>query len=155
MASIQEILLMMLAPYQYWLLTLGLAIFKPFALVFDGTIRIESILHSLLRIWSLTILPKLHSGLVLRQQRLHQILIFNWVKMSFFTDGKGQARVVYEQATPDGLWHTLCRDNGLRIVTPASHVSLLDQPDFSNVPSTPLNYHREVGIASQKRRRRS
>ena len=29
-----------------------------------------------------------------------------------FTDGKGsQARVVYEGATPDGLWHTLRRDN--------------------------------------------
>ena len=58
-----------------------------------------------------------------------------------FTDGKGsQARVVYKGATPDGLWHTLCRDDGSRIVTPASHVSLLDQPDFSKVPSTPLDY---------------
>jgi hypothetical protein len=68
-----------------------------------------------------------------------------------FTDGKGsQARVVYEGAMPDGLWHTLCRDHGSRIVTPASHVSLLDQPDFSNVPSTPLDYRREVGIGISK-----
>jgi hypothetical protein len=68
-----------------------------------------------------------------------------------FTDGKGsQARIVYEGATPDGLWHTLHRDDGLRIVTPASHVSLLDQPDFSNVPSTPLDHRREVGIGISK-----
>ena len=68
-----------------------------------------------------------------------------------FTDGKGsQARVVCEGATPDGLWHTLCRDNGSRIVTPASHVSLLDQLGFSNMPSTPLDYCREVGIGISK-----
>jgi hypothetical protein len=71
--------------------------------------------------------------------------------MSFFTDGKGsQARVVYKGATADGLWHTLHRDDGSRIVTPASHVSLLDQPVFSNVPSTPLDYCREVGIGISK-----
>ena len=54
-----------------------------------------------------------------------------------FTDGKGsQARVVY--------------DDGSRIVTSASHVSFLDQPDFSNLPSTPLNYRNEVGTGISK-----
>ena len=51
---------------------------------------------------------------------------------------------------PDGLWRTLCRDNESRIVTQASHVSFLDQPDFSNVPSTPFDYCKEAGTGISK-----
>ena len=68
-----------------------------------------------------------------------------------FTDGKGsQARVVYKGAMLDGLWHTLCREDGSSIVTPASHLSFLDQPDFSNMPSTPLDYRKEIGTGISK-----
>jgi hypothetical protein len=64
-----------------------------------------------------------------------------------YRNGKGlQARMVYEGAMPDGLWHTLRRDDGLKVVTPPSHVHFLDQPDFSNILSTPLDYRNEVGI---------
>ena len=68
-----------------------------------------------------------------------------------YTDGSGsQSRMVYEGATPDGLWHTLRRDNGVKVVTPPSHVHFLEQPDFSNIPSTPLDYCNEVGIGILK-----
>ncbi len=53
-------------------------------------------------------------------------------------------------ATPDGLWHTLRRDDGSKVVTPPSHVRFLEQPDFSNIPSTPLDYRNEVGIGISK-----
>jgi hypothetical protein len=58
--------------------------------------------------------------------------------------------MVYEGATPDGHWHTLCRDDGSKVVTPPSHVRFLEQPDFSNIPSTPLDYRNEVGIGISK-----
>jgi len=68
-----------------------------------------------------------------------------------YTDGKGlQAKMVNEGATPDGLWHTLRLDNGSKVVTPPSHVHFLDQPDFSNIPSTLLDYSNEVGIGISK-----
>ena len=68
-----------------------------------------------------------------------------------YTDGKGlQAKMVNEGATPDGLWHTLRWDDGSKVVTPPSHVHFLDQPDFSNIPSTLLDYRNEVGIGISK-----
>ncbi len=64
-----------------------------------------------------------------------------------YTDGAGnQERVVHKGATPDGLWHTLCRQVSSKIVTPSSNLCFLDQPDFLNIPSTPLEYQQEVGI---------
>jgi hypothetical protein len=62
-----------------------------------------------------------------------------------------RACVIYKRATPDGLWHTLCRDDGSKVVTPASRVSFLDQPDFTNIPSTLLKYQKEVGIGISKK----
>ena len=68
-----------------------------------------------------------------------------------YTDGTGsQSRMVYEGATPDGLWHTLHRVDGSKVVTPPSHVRFLEQPHFSNIPSTPLDYQNEVGIGISK-----
>ena len=58
--------------------------------------------------------------------------------------------MIYEGAMPDALWHTLCRDDGSKVVTPPSHVHFLEQPDFSNIPSTPLDYRNEVGIGILK-----
>jgi hypothetical protein len=51
-----------------------------------------------------------------------------------------QERVVYKGATPDGLWHTLCKQDPSKIVIPSSNLCFLDQPDFSSIPSTPLEY---------------
>ena len=68
-----------------------------------------------------------------------------------YTDGSGsQLRMVYEGATSDGLWHTLHRDDGSKVMTPRSHVCFLEQPDFSNILSTPLDYRNEVGIGISK-----
>jgi hypothetical protein len=64
-----------------------------------------------------------------------------------FHDGQGlQETVVYEGATPDGRWHTIRRSDGSKMVVPDCHLRLFGQPDFSNVPSTPLDYRKEVGI---------
>ncbi len=69
----------------------------------------------------------------------------------FYTDGEGtQERVVYKGATPDGQWHTLCQSNTSKLVTPGSHIQFLTQPYFSNIPSTPLDYCREVGVGLSK-----
>ena len=35
-------------------------------------------------------------------------------------------------------------------MTPPNHVHFLEQPDFSNIPSTPLDYRNEVGIGISK-----
>ncbi len=64
-----------------------------------------------------------------------------------YTDGEGnQERVVYKGATPDGQWHTLQRRNTLKLVFPGSHLCFLKQPDFTNIPLIPLNYHRKVDV---------
>ncbi len=71
-----------------------------------------------------------------------------------YTDDIGnQERVVYEGATPDGLWHTLRNKDTSKIVTPSSNVKFLGQPDFGNLPSTPLDYCREVSVGLSKRRK--
>jgi hypothetical protein len=58
-----------------------------------------------------------------------------------FLDGEGvQEQMVYKGATPDGQWQTLQKRDGSKDVTLGSYVRLLDQPSFSNIPSTPLDY---------------
>jgi hypothetical protein len=66
---------------------------------------------------------------------------FELVQDGLYTNGAGsEERVVYEGAIPDGLWHTLCRQDSSKIVTPSSNLCFLDQPNFLNIPSTPLEY---------------
>ena len=68
-----------------------------------------------------------------------------------YTDDVGnQERVVYKGATPDGQWHTLRKKDTLKIVSPSSNVKFLEQPDFGNLPSTPLDYCREVSVRISK-----
>ena len=68
-----------------------------------------------------------------------------------YTDDVGnQERVVYKGATPDGQWHTLRKKDTLKIVSPSSNVKFLEQPDFGNLPSTPLDYCREVSVGISK-----
>jgi hypothetical protein len=69
----------------------------------------------------------------------------------FYTDGEGnQERVVYEGAMPDGQWHTLRQSDAPKLVTPGSHLCFLKQPDFTNIPSTQLDYHRKVVVGLSK-----
>ena len=60
--------------------------------------------------------------------------------------GSQETTVVYEGAMPDGKWHTIRRRDGSTMVVPDCHLRLFGQPDFSNIPSTPLDYRKEVGI---------
>ena len=63
-----------------------------------------------------------------------------------YRDGKGSnLPAVYEGATADGLTHTIRLQNGSRIDVHDSNLQLIDQPDFANIPRTPLEYRNEVG----------
>ena len=53
--------------------------------------------------------------------------------------------VVYEGAISDGTLHTARFAEGSKLVVHNSYLQLLDQPDFSNMPKTPLDYRNEVG----------
>ncbi|KAL7532041.1 hypothetical protein ACHAXR_004390 [Thalassiosira sp. AJA248-18] len=63
-----------------------------------------------------------------------------------YRDGKGNnVTAVYEGASADGLTHTVHLENGTRVDVHDSNLQLLDQPDFANMPRTPLDYRNEVG----------
>eukprot|EP00957_Ditylum_brightwellii_P193124 14704516-Ditylum_brightwellii.AAC.1 len=63
-----------------------------------------------------------------------------------YEDGKGNnVTVVYKGASADKLTHTVCLQNGTKIDVHDSNLQLLDQPDLSNIPKTPLHYQNEVG----------
>ena len=59
-------------------------------------------------------------------------------------EGKS-VEVVYEGSTSDGLSHTVRCKDGSKIVVHDSNLQLLKQPDFTNIPKTPLDYRNEVG----------
>ena len=59
-------------------------------------------------------------------------------------EGKSKA-VVYEGASSDGLSHTVRCKDGSKVVVHDSNLQLLKQPDFTNIPKTPLDYRNEVG----------
>lgn len=63
-----------------------------------------------------------------------------------YRDGKGNnVTAVYEGASADGLTHTVRLENGTRVDVHDSNLQLIDQPDFANIPRTPLDYRNEVG----------
>jgi hypothetical protein len=63
-----------------------------------------------------------------------------------YIDGKGSSKtVVYEGATPDGLHHTIRQKDGTKLNVRNFHLWIKHQPDLSNIPSTPLEYCKEVG----------
>ena len=67
------------------------------------------------------------------------------MSLSYF-DGKGKAEmVVYEGASPDGLSHTIRRQDRTKLVVHDSYLRLKLQPDLSNIPASPLEFRREVG----------
>ena len=63
-----------------------------------------------------------------------------------YRDGKGNnVTAVYEGASADNLTHTVRLQDGTKLDVHDSNLQLLDQPDFSNIPKTPLDYRNEVG----------
>lgn len=67
------------------------------------------------------------------------------MSLSYY-DGQGNAEmVVYEGASPDGMTHIVWRKDGSKLQVHDSYLRLKLQPDLSNLPSTPLDYCKEVG----------
>ena len=67
------------------------------------------------------------------------------MSLSFY-DGTGQAKtVVYEGVMPDGLTHTVRRQDGTRLNVHDAHLHLKMQADLTNIPQMPLDYCKEVG----------
>ena len=63
-----------------------------------------------------------------------------------FSDGIGQAEtVVYEGVMPDGLTHTVRRQDGTRLNVHNAHPCLKMQADLTDIPQTPLDYCKELG----------
>ena len=59
--------------------------------------------------------------------------------------GQGESRAVaYEEASADGKSHTVCIKDGSKFVVRNNNLQLLNQPDFANIPKTPLDYRKEV-----------
>ena len=56
-----------------------------------------------------------------------------------YRDGTGKnATAVYEGASANGQMHTIRLEDGARLDTHDSNLQLLKQPEFSNIPKTPL-----------------
>ena len=63
-----------------------------------------------------------------------------------YRDGQGKNLPVFcEGASADGLPHTVRLEYGTKLTFHDSNLQLLDQPNFSNIPKTPLDYRNEVG----------
>ena len=63
-----------------------------------------------------------------------------------YCDGTGKnVPVVYKGASANSLKHIIRLKDGARLDTNDSNLQLIDQPNFSNIPKTPLNYRNEVG----------
>ena len=53
--------------------------------------------------------------------------------------------VVHDGASADGLLHTIRLKDNTKVSFYDINLQLLDQPSFSNMPNTPLDYRNEVG----------
>ena len=63
-----------------------------------------------------------------------------------YRDGMGKSvSVVYKGASADSLTHTIRLEDGSKLHIQYRNLQLIDQPDFSNLPKTPLDYRNEVG----------
>ena len=58
---------------------------------------------------------------------------------------KESETVVYEGASADGLLHTIRLEDKNKLSVCDSNLQLLNQPNFLNMPNTPLDYRNEVG----------
>ena len=58
-----------------------------------------------------------------------------------YCDGMGNSEaVVYEVASADILTHTIRIEDGSKLQIHDRKLQLIDQPDFSNLPKTSLDY---------------
>ncbi len=63
-----------------------------------------------------------------------------------YINGNGSSEtVVYKGAMPDDLHHTIRQKDGTKLNVLDFHLQIKHQPDLSNIPSTPLDYCKEVG----------
>ena len=63
-----------------------------------------------------------------------------------YCDGKGNSVAgVYEGASSDILTHKIRLEDGSKLHIHDINLQLIDQPDFSNFPKTPMDYRNEVG----------
>ena len=63
-----------------------------------------------------------------------------------YTDVKGKSRAVaYKGSSADGKSHTVRTKDGSKFVVHDSNLQLINQPDFANIPKTPINYINKVG----------
>ena len=63
-----------------------------------------------------------------------------------YRDGKVKSvALVYEGASADILIHTIRMEYGSKLQIHNSNLQLIDQPGFSHLPKTPLDYRNEVG----------
>ena len=63
-----------------------------------------------------------------------------------YRDGKGKiAALVCKGASAYILKHTICLEDGSKLQIHNSNLQLIYQPDFSNLPKTPLDHSNEVG----------
>ena len=53
--------------------------------------------------------------------------------------------VVYEGSSADGILHTMRLKDSTKLSVYNSNLQLLDQPSFSDMLNTPLDYRNEVG----------
>ena len=68
-----------------------------------------------------------------------------------YRDGTGNHEpVVYEGASTDGLTYTIRRKDGTKLLVNDRNLSFLNQINVTNLPSTPLDYCKEVGKGISK-----
>ena len=61
-----------------------------------------------------------------------------------YCDGQGKnLPLVYKGDSSDGLLHTVRQEDGMKMTVHNSSLQLLDHPNFSNIPKTPLEYRNE------------
>ena len=62
-----------------------------------------------------------------------------------YNDGQGKIRAVAKEgASADRKSHTVHTKEVSRFVVHNSNLELLNQPDFANIPKTPIDYRNEV-----------
>ena len=68
-----------------------------------------------------------------------------------YNNGQGNNEaVVYEGASADGLSYTIRRNNGTRLSVPDRNLAFLQQMGMHHIPSTSLEYCKEVGVGLTK-----
>ena len=60
-------------------------------------------------------------------------------------DNEENETLVYKGASADGLLQNICLKDNTKLSVYDINLKLLDQPSFSNMPNTPLEYRNEVG----------